>query len=85
LRHFGAIYPVANLSVAVPARKSDRELSFPKETIEEMDTCLDDWNLMTYDMMNRRDVKTAHHAGSAVIKDVVDYYHSNGVTDKKKL
>lgn len=45
----------------------------------------DDWNLMTYDMMNRRYLKTTHHAGSAVIKDVVDYYHFNGVTDRKKL
>jgi chitinase len=73
------------LSVAAPARKNDRELSYPEDTIKEIDTCLDDWNLMTYDMMNRRDLKTAHHAGSAVIKDVVDYYHSNGVVDKKKM
>jgi len=71
--------------VAVPSKKVDRELSFPKATIEDMDLCLDEWSLMTYDMMNRRDDKTLHHAGSAVIKDVLDYYHSNGVTDKKKL
>jgi GH18 family chitinase len=73
------------LSVAVPAKKVDRELSFPKESIEEINTCVDDWNLMTYDLMNRRDLKTTHHAGSQVIKDVVDYYSNNGIKDKKKM
>jgi GH18 family chitinase len=85
LRHIRDQDPEAHLSVAVPAKKVDRELSFPKETIKEMDLCLDDWNLMTYDMMNRRDLKTTHHAGSGVIKDVVDYYHMDGVVDKKKM
>lgn len=85
LRHIRAIDPDTHLSLAAPARKADRELSFPKETITEVDRCLDDWNLMTYDMMNRRDLKTTHHAGSAVIKDVVDYYSSNGIEDKKRL
>ena len=73
------------LSVAVPARKEDRELAFTKETVEKMDPCLDEWNLMTYDAMNRRDQKALHHAGSAVIKDVVEYYQFGDVVDKKKM
>lgn len=40
LRHIRDLDPEAHLSVAVPARKADRELSFPKETIQEMATCL---------------------------------------------
>jgi len=85
LRHVRDLDPEAHISIAVPARTADRELSFPKDTIKKMDPCLDNWNLMTYDMMNRRDLTTAHHAGSAVIKDVVDYYSMDGVVDKKKM
>lgn len=53
--------------------------------VQKMDPCLDEWNLMTYDAMNRRDDKAAHHAGSAVIKDVVEYYQFGDVVDKKKM
>ena len=85
VRHIRHFDPDTILSVAVPARKEDRELAFSKDMVQKMDPCLDEWNLMTYDAMNRRDDKAAHHAGSAVIKDVVEYYQFDDVVDKKKM
>jgi GH18 family chitinase len=85
MRYIRKIDPDVHLSAAVPARQVDRELAFPKKTVEQMNLCLDEWNLMTYDNMNRRDNITLHHAGKTVTKDVVDYYYFDGVVDKKKM
>jgi hypothetical protein len=69
VRHIRAKGPQFELSVAVPGR--------------ELDPCVDHFNLMSYDAMNRRDSKTAHHSGSAVIGKVIDFYDKAGMTKKK--
>lgn len=71
------------ISAAVPAIERDL-LAFTDKTAPEMDKCLDFWNLMTYDHVNRRSDMSGHHQGGKVIGQTIDLYASRGV-DKKKM
>jgi GH18 family chitinase len=58
-------------------------LAFAKATVPTINACLDFWNVMTYDMMNRRDSVTKHHTGIGLSLDAVDAYVENGVPPAK--
>jgi GH18 family chitinase len=66
------------LSVAVPGRIVDIRATdaYNSETIPEIEKSIDYWNLMTYDMMNRRDGRAVHHAGKQAIEATVTEYTS---------
>lgn len=83
VRHIRAKGPEFELSVAVPGRALDQNY-FPKSMITAMNPCVHHFNLMSYDAMNRRDSKTAHHSGSGVMRKVIDFYDQAGM-DKKKM
>lgn len=54
-------------------------LAFTKETIPEISSSVDFFNIMTYDLMNRRDNVTKHHTGIQLSLDAVNAYLENGV------
>lgn len=58
-------------------------LAFTKDTVPTIDACLDFWNVMTYDLMNRRDSITKHHTSIALSMDAVDAYVEKGVPPAK--
>jgi len=58
-------------------------LAFTKETIPLIDASLDFFNIMTYDLMNRRDTVTKHHTGVELSLDAVNAYLENGVPAEK--
>ena len=58
-------------------------LAFTKETIPLINPSLDFYNVMTYDLMNRRDNITKHHTGIQISIDGVDAYLQNGVPATK--
>lgn len=70
------------ISAAVPGLPRDM-LAFTKDTVPTIDASLDFWNIMTYDMMNRRDNVTKHHTGIALSLTAIDTYISNGVPASK--
>jgi GH18 family chitinase len=83
VRHIRKLGPKYEVSVALPGRKDDREV-FQKSMLEQLDKCVNHFNLMSYDDMNRRDTRTKHHTGSKMVGEVVQYYNDNGV-DKKRM
>lgn len=54
-------------------------LAFTEDTIPKISPSLDWFNVMTYDMMNRRDNVTKHHAGVMLSLEAIDAYESHGV------
>ena len=64
------------LSAAIPGRLVDiRETdAYNVETVPEIEKSIDFWKLMTYDMMNRRDLRAIHHAGKQAIGATVKEY-----------
>lgn len=70
------------MSAAVPGLRRDM-LAFTKETIPEITASLNFFNIMTYDMMNRRDNITKHHTGVELSLDGVEAYLENGVLSEK--
>jgi GH18 family chitinase len=58
-------------------------LAFTKETIPKISASLDFFNIMTYDLMNRRDNITKHHTGVKLSLDAIDAYLENGVSPEK--
>ncbi|CAG8974524.1 hypothetical protein HYALB_00005794 [Hymenoscyphus albidus] len=61
------------LSLAVPGKKVDMIAYTPEKTPAIWESS-DFVNIMTYDIMNRRDNITKHHTSVKDSKDVVDYY-----------
>ncbi|MCJ1466149.1 hypothetical protein MMC07_004768 [Pseudocyphellaria aurata] len=73
------------ISAAVPGLRRDM-LAFTKHTVPEINASLDFFNVMTYDLMNRRDTVTKHHTGLELSLNSVDAYAENGVpADKMNL
>ncbi|KAH8600928.1 42 kDa endochitinase-like protein [Bisporella sp. PMI_857] len=70
------------ISAAVPGLRRDM-LAFTMKTVPEIDKSLDFWNIMTYDLMNRRDNITKHHSGAKVSLDGINAYLTNGVPPEK--
>jgi GH18 family chitinase len=77
-----ALGPDKLITAAVPGLRRDM-LAFTKDTVPTIDACLDFWNIMTYDMMNRRDNVTKHHTGVELSLDAIDAYLENGVPPAK--
>ncbi|KAK7748154.1 hypothetical protein SLS53_001409 [Cytospora paraplurivora] len=80
-----ALGPNSILSAAVPGLQRDM-IAFRKETIPEINRSLDFVNVMTYDLMNRRDTMTKHHAGISESREAIELYIRRGFpADKLNL
>jgi GH18 family chitinase len=58
-------------------------LGFTPQTVPAITASLDFFNIMTYDLMNRRDQDIKHHTGLQLSLQSVDAYLANGVTPDK--
>jgi GH18 family chitinase len=77
-----ALGPNKLISAAVPGLRRDM-LAFTKDTIPKINASLDFFNIMTYDLMNRRDNITKHHTGVELSLDAISAYIENGVPPEK--
>lgn len=73
-----ALGPSRIISAAVPGLERDM-LAFSAKTIPNITASVDFLNVMTYDLMNRRDNVTRHHTGVAASLASVDAYIRRGV------
>lgn len=65
------------LSAAVPGLPRDM-LAFTSKTLPSIMKSVDFLNVMTYDLMNRRDNITKHHTGVQLSLESINQYVSNG-------
>ncbi|KAK7424001.1 hypothetical protein QQZ08_008825 [Neonectria magnoliae] len=65
------------LSIAVPGKEIDL-ISFTPSTVPRIIKQADFLNIMTYDLMNRRDTITKHHSGVGDSRDAVQRYINRG-------
>ncbi|KUI55301.1 Endochitinase B1 [Cytospora mali] len=80
-----ALGPNFILSAAVPGLQRDM-MAFNRETIPEINRALDFVNVTTYDLMNRRDTVTKHHAGISESRETIETYLKRGFpADKLNL
>lgn len=70
------------MSAAVPGKPGDM-IAFTKSTIPSIMSSLDFLNIMTYDLLNRRDAVTRHHTGLALSLDGINAYLENGVAPEQ--
>ena len=77
-----ALGPNKIMSAAVPGIPRDM-LAFTKITIPAISTSLDFFNIMTYDLMNRRDNITKHHTGIEASLTAIETYEERGVPPEK--
>ncbi|KAI1810144.1 glycoside hydrolase family 18 protein [Poronia punctata] len=77
-----ALGPDKIMSAAVPGIPRDM-LAFTAETLPKIMESLDFLNVMTYDLMNRRDNVTKHHTGVKLSLDAVNAYMENGAPADK--
>ncbi|KAK4124245.1 glycoside hydrolase family 18 protein [Parathielavia appendiculata] len=77
-----ALGPGKIISAAVPGLKRDM-LAFTRETVPRIMRHVDFLNVMTYDLMNRRDTVTKHHTGVELSLEAVDAYVSAGAAPQK--
>lgn len=70
------------ISAAVPGLPRDM-LAFTRTTLPRIMRHLDFLNVMTYDLMNRRDNVTKHHTGVGPSLAAIDAYIANGVAPQK--
>ncbi len=54
-------------------------LAFTEATIPQIKSSLDFLNIMTYDMVNRRDNTTMHHTGIELSLQAIDIYANHGL------
>ncbi|KAK3182538.1 hypothetical protein K4F52_006178 [Lecanicillium sp. MT-2017a] len=66
------------LSIAVPGKEQDL-MAFTDETIPRIVDQVDFINIMTYDLMNRRDTIVKHHSGVEDSKQSIQRYLDRGV------
>ncbi|KAJ5046655.1 uncharacterized protein L3040_003889 [Drepanopeziza brunnea f. sp. 'multigermtubi'] len=66
------------MSAAVPGLRRDM-LAFTNVTVPLISQSVDFFNIMTYDLMNRRDVVTKHHTGVELSIDAINAYLDNGL------
>ena len=74
--------PTKLISAAVPGLPRDM-LAFTKTTIPAISASLDFFNIMTYDLMNRRDNVTKHHTGIKLSLTAINAYEERGVPAEK--
>lgn len=77
-----ALGPSKLMSAAVPGLRRDM-IAFTKDTIPLIMESLNFLNIMTYDLMNRRDNVTKHHTGIGASLDAIDAYLDMGVPSAK--
>ncbi len=77
-----ALGPEKLMSAAVPGLTRDM-MAFTASTIPLISASLDFFNVMTYDLMNRRDNITKHHTGIQLSLDAIDAYLARGVPAEK--
>ncbi|KAI0450570.1 glycoside hydrolase family 18 protein [Xylaria acuta] len=77
-----ALGPNKLVSAAVPGIPRDM-LAFTADTVPQIMGSLDFLNVMTYDLMNRRDNVTKHHTGVRPSLEAVDAYMANGAPAEK--
>ncbi|KAI5917916.1 glycoside hydrolase family 18 protein [Camillea tinctor] len=77
-----ALGPSKLMSAAVPGLVRDM-LAFTADTVPRIMASLDFLNVMTYDLMNRRDNVTKHHTGVRLSLEAVDAYLRNGAPREK--
>ena len=77
-----ALGPTKLLSAAVPGLPRDM-LAFTKATVPAISASLDFFNVMTYDLMNRRDNITKHHTGIESSLKAVNAYEESGIPPEK--
>ncbi|CAJ2499638.1 Uu.00g024910.m01.CDS01 [Anthostomella pinea] len=70
------------ISAAVPGIPRDM-FAFTPETVPKIMESLDFFNVMTYDLMNRRDNVTKHHTGVQLSLETVEAYLARGVPSTK--
>ncbi|KAF2475827.1 glycoside hydrolase [Lindgomyces ingoldianus] len=70
------------ISAAVPGLPRDM-IAFTKNTVPELNKYIDFFNIMTYDLMNRRDNVTKHHTGVNLSLEAIDAYIERGVPPAK--
>ena len=70
------------ISAAVPGLTRDM-LAFTYDTVPRIMHHLDFLNVMTYDLMNRRDTVTKHHTGVQLSLEAVDAYVANGAAPQR--
>lgn len=58
-------------------------LAFTKDTVPLISASLDFFNIMTYDLMNRRDNITKHHTGITLSLDAINAYEERGLPVEK--
>jgi len=69
-------------AAAVPGRPSDM-MAFTRKTLPRIMNHLDFLNVMTYDLMNRRDNVTDHHTGVKNSIEGLEAYITAGVAPQK--
>ncbi|RBA10631.1 hypothetical protein FPRO05_05220 [Fusarium proliferatum] len=74
-----AIGPERLLSAAVPGKEVDL-MAFTPTTMPKIMKEVDFLNIMTYDLMNRRDVVTKHHSGVSDSQDSIQRYIDRGAS-----
>lgn len=74
--------PTKLISAAVPGLTRDM-LAFTKTTVPAISASLDFFNVMTYDLMNRRDNVTKHHSGIEPSLTAINAYEERGVPANK--
>ncbi|KAL4869878.1 hypothetical protein BDV12DRAFT_70385 [Aspergillus spectabilis] len=77
-----ALGPDKLISAAVPGLRRDM-LAFTQSTLPLISDSLDFLNIMTYDLMNRRDSVTKHNTGVQLSLDAITAYLENGVPPEK--
>ncbi|KAG9506204.1 hypothetical protein J7337_003185 [Fusarium musae] len=74
-----AIGPDKLLSAAVPGKEVDL-MAFTPATVPKIMKEVDFLNIMTYDLMNRRDTVTKHHSGVSDSRDSIQRYIDRGAS-----
>lgn len=70
------------MSAAVPGLARDMG-AFNNETMSQISPSLDFFNVMAYDLMNRRDNVTRHHTGINLSLEAVNNYLEKGISSEK--
>ncbi|KAK7753097.1 hypothetical protein SLS62_005047 [Diatrype stigma] len=70
------------ISAAVPGIPRDM-LAFTPKSLPRIMESVDFLNVMTYDLMNRRDTVTKHHAGKLLSRESLEAYIANGASPDK--
>lgn len=77
-----AIGPNKIMTAAVPGLERDM-VAFTPSTIPRITQTLDMLNVMTYDLINRRDIVTKHHTSIKGSRDALQAYISRGAPSHK--